>query len=103
MDNRDWPQMRGEKLKPELRFIVVEESAAASMAKDFGMVGSIAMLVAANNTYLGGSWPVDLFAIFCVATAFISRAAPRVHKRHMTFGELGVWVREREAAEELGA
>lgn len=87
--------------KQEKVYVILHETIAASLIKDFGSIGSLAGLAYVNHTYCGGAVVYDVVA----AILFFGWTFSKVLKKSgvymsLTFDELREWARRetREAA-----
>ncbi len=81
--------------------IILHETVLSSLLKDTGSLGTLAALAWFNHAYLGGSWPLDLFAVFCIFTFMLNRtAAAKRMALHMTIPELENWAMARKPPEQ---
>ena len=81
-------------MKQEKVYVILHETIAASLVKDFGSVGSLAGLAYVNYTYCGGVAIYDIVAV----TMFVAWTLSKALKgsgvyMSLTFDELREWAR----------
>lgn len=75
-------------------YVILHETVAASLAKDFGSVGSLGVLAYVNHTYCGGALIYDIVAVTMFVGWMLSKVMQRNGVFHsITFAELREWAR----------
>lgn len=79
-------------------FIILHETVLQSWLKDFGSLGSLALLIFVNHRFGSGSTTIDIFGLFLLVLWFMKTGRRETdNPREMTRDELREWANKREA------
>jgi len=76
-----------EHTEPEMKVLIIHESALASIIKDFFSLGMVVAVLFANYHWGDGNWVVNAFAAFLSFIFIMSKTGPNTYEV-VTLGDL---------------